>query len=177
MFREDKTTQMAARFLRLAGGRIPYIKLLKMLYIADKRMLIKHGKPITYDRWFALKHGPVLSATYNIIKGDAAAEYWPAHIKTESYDLALSHDPGSDALSVAEDRIIDEVFEEYKNHSEWGIVHAVHQMPEWEDPGDTSKEMTYESVLRIEGFDEEDINNTLANIRVQDDMKLVLESH
>ena len=67
MYREDKTTQMAARFVHLAGGRLPYIKLLNMLYIADKAMLIKWGKPITYDSWVATEYGPVLGHTSDLI--------------------------------------------------------------------------------------------------------------
>lgn len=177
MFREDKTTQMAARFLQLATGRLPYIKLLKLLYLADKQMLIEHGKPITYDRWFALKLGPILSATYNLIKCHDASEYWSHYIKTENYDIVFFSDPGSETLSVAEDRIIDAIFEKYKHHDKWQIVDAVHQLSEWEDPGDTSKEMTYEAVLRVEGFEEEDINNTMENIHFQNDRRLVIMEH
>ena len=174
MFRVDKTTQMAARFLQLAHEPIPYIKLLKLLYLADKQMLIKHGKPITYDRWYALKYGPVLSSTYNLIKGTVRSEYWSDHIKTEQYDVVLSSDPGSDALSTAEDRIIDGVFEKYKDMDKWELVDDLHQLPEWEDPGDSSKEITYQEVLRIEGLAKDDIDNILDNIRVQDDLDLVL---
>ena len=90
--------------------------------------------------------------------------------------MVLTNSPGSDALSVAEDRIIDAVYEKYKNHSKWGIVEVVHQLPEWEDPGDSSREISYESVLRTEGFGDEEIDNTLENIRVQDDIKLVVET-
>lgn len=176
MFREDKATQMTARFLQLTDGRLPYIKLLKLLYLADKQMLIDYGKPITYDRWYALKYGPVLSATYNLIKGDVPASYWSDYIHTENYDVVLSNDPGSDALSAAEDRIIDAVFEKYKNHDRWQMVDVVHQLPEWENPGDTSKEMTYEEVLRVEGFDEKDIDSILENIQIQDDVELALET-
>lgn len=166
MFREDKTTQMAARFLALADGRISYLKLLKLLYLADKQMLIDHGKPITYDRWYAMKHGPVLSSTYNLIKSTAPSEYWANYIHTEKYDVVLSDDPGTDALSTAEDRIIDTVFKKYQDHDGWQMVHIVQPLSEWEDPGDTSREMTYGDVLRVEGFDAEDIENILDNIRL-----------
>ena len=176
MFREDKTTQMAARFLQLAGGCLPYTQLMKLLYIADKQMLVEHGKPITYDRWFALKYGPALSSTYNLIKEEAPSTYWSDYIKTENSDVTLSSSPGADALSIAEDCIIDKVFAEYKGSSRWPIVDVVHEPLDWEDLEDTSKELTYEAVLRVEGFDEEDIAGILENIRVQDDSQLVLEA-
>lgn len=176
MFREDKTTQMAARFLNLANGRIPYIKLLKLLYLADKQMLIEHGKPITYDRWYAMKYGPILSSTYSLIKGNIPSKYWSKYIQTVDYDAVLNYELSSDDLSNAEDHIIDNIFDKYKDHDKWQVVHIAHQLPEWDNPGATSTEMTYEDVLRVEGFDESDIENILENIHVQDDIKLVRES-
>jgi hypothetical protein len=104
--------------LDLAGGRISYVKLLKMLYLADKQMLIERGYPITYDRWYAMQYGPILSATYNRIRGKTVSTYWSEYIDTDTdkFDVVLKGDPGSDDLSRAEDRIIDAVFEKYKNH-------------------------------------------------------------
>ncbi len=176
MFREDKTTQMAARFLQLAGGCLPYTQLMKLLYVADKQMLVEHGKPITYDRWFALKYGPALSSTYNLIKEEAHSTYWSNYITTENSNVTLSSSPGADALSIAEDRIIDKVFADFKSHSRWPMADVVHASLEWEDLKDSSKELTYEAVLRVEGFDEEDIAGILENIRIQDDTRLVLEA-
>ena len=46
-----------------------YLLLMKLLYIADKQMLVSHGKPITYDRWFSMKFRPVLSSTLDLIRG------------------------------------------------------------------------------------------------------------
>ena len=174
MFREDKVTQMAARFLDLAGGRISYVKLLKLLYLADKQMLIERGHPITYDRWYAMKHGPVLSATYNLIQGKTASAYWSDYIGTDNFDLVLKGDPGSDDLSRAEDRIIDAVFEKYKDHDTWDLVNELHEeLREWESPGNSSREMTYKSVLQHAGFGEEAIENILENIDIQNDLELV----
>ena len=176
MYREDKTTQMAASFLKLANGRMPYIKLLKMLYIADKQMLTQHGFPITYDRWVAMKHGPVLSTTYDLMKPNTPSVYWARHIRTEGYDVVLSDDPGSGDLSLAEDRIVAQVFAEFGRHTNKAIIRATHELPEWEDPGSTSTDIPYEEVLRIEGLDQEDIEAILENIEMQDDISRDLVS-
>ena len=61
------TTQLAARFLHKAGGSMPYLKLLKLMYYADRQMLITRGTLITFDKWVAMKLGPVLSSTYDLI--------------------------------------------------------------------------------------------------------------
>ena len=180
MFREDKTTQMAARFLSLANGRLEYIKLLKLLYLADKKMLIQRGHPITYDDCYAMKWGPVLSKTYDIIKGERESDYWSVFIETNGYDVELKDDPGSGKLSRAEDRIIDEVFEEYQHQESFDLVRHLHDtLQEWQrqQPGNSSKKMTYKLVLQTEGFGQEDIDNILANIALQDKIESLLESH
>ena len=46
MFREDKTTEMASRFLTLAGGKISAKTLMLMLYAADRRMLVQWENPL-----------------------------------------------------------------------------------------------------------------------------------
>jgi uncharacterized phage-associated protein len=47
----------------------------KVLFHADKMHLSRYGRPISGDRYVAMKHGPVPSATYDILKtvrGDAS---------------------------------------------------------------------------------------------------------
>ena len=62
-FREDKATQAAARLLRHAGGRMEYLKLIKLLYLAERESLVTLGSPLTYDACWSLPYGPILSAT------------------------------------------------------------------------------------------------------------------
>lgn len=40
----------------------------KVLFHADKAHLSRYGRPISGDRYVAMKHGPVPSATYDILK-------------------------------------------------------------------------------------------------------------
>ena len=50
-FNEKKATQAAARFLRLCKGCMNYMKLIKLLYIADREALLRWGRPITTDAY------------------------------------------------------------------------------------------------------------------------------
>ena len=65
MVQDKTTTQMAARFLKQARNKLPYIVLLKMLYLADRQMLIQYGEPITFDKWVSMENGPLLSGAYD----------------------------------------------------------------------------------------------------------------
>ena len=49
-FRFDKALQAAGLFLRLNGGRLKSLKLLKLLYLADRESLAVEGDTITGDR-------------------------------------------------------------------------------------------------------------------------------
>lgn len=174
MFREDKTTQMAAAILKRSGGRIKYIHLMKMLYFADKQMLVERGMPITYDAWVSMEHGPVLSSTLDLIRTKGKQpSYWSKHITTEGNDVVLQADPGDDDLSLAEDAIIEKVFGEWGHVDRWEVVRASHNLPEWNDPGQSVSPISYEEVLKVSGFTMEDTKGVLENIEMQDDLRLL----
>ena len=44
-FNERKATQAAAHFLKLAGGKMDYRKLMLLLYLADRKALLTWGRP------------------------------------------------------------------------------------------------------------------------------------
>lgn len=155
MFREDKATQMAAKFIKLSGGRLPYIHLIKMMYIADREKLFQTGLPVTFDNWVAMEHGPVLSRTYNRIRRDGSENYWSQNIRTEGYDVVLVNDPGDDALSEREDSIIANTFASWGKHDRWVVRDFTHTFPEWSDPGKSSLPISYRSALELNGFSPE----------------------
>lgn len=45
--------------------------IVKSLFIADRMHLNRFGRPITFDNYVAMDHGPVPSFSYNVLKGDA----------------------------------------------------------------------------------------------------------
>lgn len=49
--------------------RMGRLRLLKLLYIADREALTERARPITGDSPVAMDNGPVLSNTYDLIKG------------------------------------------------------------------------------------------------------------
>jgi len=66
MFNEKKATELAACFLSW-GGSMKFIKLLKLIYLADRAALDRAGPSLSTDRWVSMKHGPVPSQTYSLI--------------------------------------------------------------------------------------------------------------
>jgi hypothetical protein len=41
----EKATEAAAKFLKLRGGRMSYLKLIKLLYLLDREALLRWGRP------------------------------------------------------------------------------------------------------------------------------------
>jgi len=167
-FRERETTQAAAYLVKRAGGRLNYTKLLKLLYLADRTLLVRYGKPITYDQWVSMRHGPVLSRTYDLIKTPESGGYWARHLATDGYDAVMREDPGSDDLSPAAVQVLEEVYEQFGGLDTWAVRDAAHDLPEWTDPGNTAHPITYRSVLEVEGFGQEEVDAILENIEAQD---------
>jgi len=67
MFNETKATQAAARFLHLADDHLNYMVLIKLLYLADREALVRWGRPITFDTYYTMKYGPMLSNVHDLI--------------------------------------------------------------------------------------------------------------
>ena len=91
------------------------MKLIKLLYIIDRKALDIWGVTITSDTFFSLKHGPIVSQIYDYISSQADPDdpdYWNEHIqnrKIHSYSVKLTKDPGYDELSEREIILAKEV--------------------------------------------------------------------
>lgn len=168
-FREDKTTQAAARLLRLRGGRMSHLKLIKLLYLLDREALIRWGRPITYDWYYSMPHGPVLSFTLDRINGGGDEDtYWSHYIgERTNHEVGLRRnaDCPNDQLSPAEEALIEEVFEKYGSMTRWQLRDLSHTLPEWQDPQGSSVRIDHADILRYGGMSDEDVQH------VRDDLE------
>jgi hypothetical protein len=160
-FNEAKATQAASRLLRLRGGRMSYLKLIKLLYIIDREALIRWGRTVTTDRHVSMARGPVVSQIYDLITGDeppGTQSFWRQHISApQDFQIELHSDPGDGELSTAEEELIDEVFDEHGGKNRWDLVRYTHDLPEWQDPGGSSIPIAYRDILKAAGKTEAEI--------------------
>ena len=107
-FREDKASQVAAIFLKLRGGRMNHLKLMKLLYLAEREALIRLGRPIIFDYCVSMDHGPVLCQTLNLLHGESESDGHceKAISQPINNEVSLIDDPGDDKLSDDEDQLI-----------------------------------------------------------------------
>lgn len=160
-YREDRATQAAARLLQLRGGTMSYMKLLKLLYLADRQALLELGRPITFDRFVSMPHGPVLSRTCDLIASEPDPDrpsYWGQHISPPyNYEVKLvAGDVPNDQLSPAEEAVLDSVFKKFGWMNRFQLRDFTHTLPEWQDPYGSSIPIDVRDVLLAQGVDEED---------------------
>jgi hypothetical protein len=138
-FNEAKATQAASLFLRLAGGRLNYMLLIKLLYLTDREALLRWGRPVTFDEYFSMHKGPILSRVLDLITEEPEPDfqrYWDRFISAPSnWQVSLFGDPGTGQLSEAEEELIGEVFDQNKQYVEkpFELVRILHKrLPEWD---------------------------------------------
>jgi len=133
-FNFEKTLQAAAVLMTLDGDRMESIRLLKLLYIADREILAETGVPITGDNAVALKHGPVLNHVYGLIRGQATrAGEWADTLRTVNHNVELRKPIGRGKLNRAEVDKLQEITDRYRNDNVWEICDQTHDFPEWKD--------------------------------------------
>jgi uncharacterized phage-associated protein len=165
-FSERKATEAAAHLLHLRGGRMHFLKLLKLLYIADREALHRWGIPISHDNYVSMDHGPVLSQTYNLIR-DGGSRFWSEHISApfDDYEIRLIQDkPEAQKLSPAEERLLDEIYSQYGHANRWDLVEKTHKFPEWQDPHGSSIPISLREILHGLGEPEEEIEAIVAEL-------------
>ena len=152
LFNELKATQAAARLLTLRGGSMSYVKLIKLLYLADREALIRWGRPITTDRYVSLDIGPVVSRIYDLIRDEPPPNLfriWQKFIShPDNYEVRVLDDPGSSELCRCEQELIDEVYAQHGRHDRWTVVDYTRSLPEWTYPDGGALPIEYRDILR-----------------------------
>jgi len=159
-FDEAKATQAAAFILKLRGGQMHYVKLIKLLYLADREALIRWGIPITTDRYVSMDHGPVLSNIFNLITEEVPKPTWSRFISAPlgEYEVKLLQEAPTDRLSRAEENLLREIYEQYGYRNRWDIVkNVMHKLPEWTYPEGSAVPISIREIMQGAGEDEQEI--------------------
>jgi uncharacterized phage-associated protein len=166
-FDEKKATEAAAFLLKMRGGRMSYLKLIKLLYLADREALRKWGFSVTNDYHVSMPHGPVVSNTYNLMIDDAEKPFWSQYISAPLgvYELELLAECPTDKLSRAEERLLAEIFERYGRMTRWQLRDYTHGLPEWHDPQGSSLPISVNEILEVQGLSSEDIEAVTRNLK------------
>lgn len=175
-FHVEKVAQAAAVLLKTEDTRrMGRLRLLKLLYIADRERMQESGRPITGDRVVAMDHGPVLSQTYRLIRGEAMlTPQWERYIRTNGpRDVVLVEDPGVGKLTRKEIAKLHEVAKRYEEWDDYFIAKYTHSFPEYiknEPPTGSCKNIPLDDVLEATGLMaiKDQLLSDAANLEVAD---------
>ena len=135
------------------------LRLLKLLYIADRESLQETARTVTGDHAAALDHGPVLSRTYGCIKGtDAEAPLWERYFRNSDLDVRLVKDPGNDLLSRFEIEKLQAAAARFRDQNDWEVAEFTHAFREWiahKPEAGSSRPIPVRSILEAVGLGEE----------------------
>jgi len=145
----EKTAQAVGFLLRQPGrDHCAYMKVLKLLYVAERESFLETGAPITGDTLVSMDKGPVLSATYNLMQSPSNHAFWARCFRPRGdHELAIASDPGTDLLCPYEIDKLSQVAVRFADKDRWDASRDTHNLPEWEDPQGSSKIILLKTIL------------------------------
>ncbi len=167
LFDERKTAQAAALLLFKAGGRLPLLKLMKLMYLSERLSLQRYGDSITGDRFVSMQHGPVLSKMLDLANGFQTSNPggWETWINDKSdhavalRDSSMIRSPELDLLALSDTDIecLTDTWEKFGSWEKFKLRDYTHTdaCPEWEDPMGSSRPIPYSRILKAVGHSPE----------------------
>lgn len=160
-YSETKATAVASFFLSQAGGQLEDLKLMKLMYLAEREAIRVRNVGITGDTFYSMKNGPVLSQTLDRLNpqdGTFDKGIWREHISVPSQWLVKLEQPYDIKrdLSRREIRILHEIWDQFGSWTKWDLVDHVHDFGEWSDPGNSRRIIAFQDILRGLGFSSEE---------------------
>ena len=149
----DAAIQAFGVLLRREGKRASRLRLLKLLYMAARESIRRHGRPIAGGKLVAMQHGPVNSPIYDLINGEHVAEArWSQYFRNDGRDIVLEYEPDVGKLSRQDVELLNEIVDANSNLDDWSVANKTHAFPEWRknypDPfANTSRPIQLEELI------------------------------
>ena len=137
--RERHAAQLAAAFILKAGRALGVVRLMKLMYLAEREAMRRCGLPILFDDIYAMREGMALSQTFDLMtakQGTPSTGEWAEYIAPPSHrglDVRQGVGPTSlDVLGRPEMEVVDCVWKRHGASSRDALVHEVHhRLDEW----------------------------------------------
>jgi len=155
-------------------------RLMKLLYIADRKAFRDIGRPILGGPLFAMERGPVLKNVYELVREQhVELPLWSQYYRRTNTNLVQVKEPDVGILSEYEIETLQAVAKEHQDHDEVDLVEITHDFAEWKDnnPGKSDpKPISTKEVLNAVGRGEE-ADKIMAFANASTGFKRLVESH
>ena len=160
-FNERKATAAAAFLLQQEGGTMDYMRLVKLLYLAERESLARLGHPLAGDTYYALDQGPILNRVLDLCKHKSSGA-WVGQIERSGlWAVHLKGTPDLGPLSPAEMTILEDIAKTYRDRDQWELSRLMHGLAEWTDPRGSRIEIAPADILAALGKTPEQIREIL----------------
>jgi uncharacterized phage-associated protein len=176
-FNLEKAIEATGYLLQLYGIQKPinFMRILKLLYLADRKALEDWERPITYDTYVSMKHGQVLSNTYDFMKRQTQSEAWDKYFENKFYYwISLKEPIKLNCLSPAEIELLEQIYNKYGDYNMYDLAQMTHDLPEYVDPGDSSIITPMDNLLRSLSYDEDEIERIIEELHSEASVDLIL---
>lgn len=128
----EKAVQAVGVVLRCEGKQVGRLRLLKLLYIADREALKDTGTPILGSKIVAMQHGPLHSEILDLINGNHIEEpVWSRHFRNVGRDVVLDQEPETGKLSRYEIELLIRIVDERRDREDYELAVETHGFKEW----------------------------------------------
>lgn len=169
-FRSTKAAQLSAFFALQSEGQIEKLKLIKLIYLAERRSLKEYEQPMLFDEFYSLPHGPICSSTLNGIDGIIHDDMWSKYIYRNENEIVptkrFTRDD-LDELSNVEISIATKIWRRFGKLTAPQIRNYFHKKcPEYTEIERGRLPISYRSVLEaLANPYAEDIDREIAALR------------
>lgn len=183
----EKIVELMLHLAHQCPGADKY-QAVKFFYLADREHLKRYGRPITYEKYYAMEYGPVASTVLDLLNGKLGV-LKPIGLKELPFGTEAGRTPDGkyattfirqpkreidrDMFSRSDLAVFDEVVAKYKDASFDDLFKATHEHFAWINAWTTRRygeraEMYYEEMIEDEGKREalvSDIEPVAAHMR------------
>lgn len=142
------------KFLAILGrlvescGPMTKLKIVKLLYLLDRRHFNLHGRPVLGDRYLRMDYGPMPSLAKDLIdvieekasfkvkpvaEGKTLAKHFKARRTGSHPEIDLVKLPPTDVLSESDVEALDWVVKNFGGRSASNLVEITHRHPVWKE--------------------------------------------
>jgi len=154
-FRSEKAAQICAYFATQSGGTIEKLKLIKLVYLSERKFLSEYHHPMLFDEYYSLPHGPICSSTLNGINGIIHESLWDKYIARDGNIVVAVKSVERDDLdyiSDAEMEVLHGIWNKFSGLTASQIRNYTHEhCPEYTETDKARIPISYRQIFEAIG--------------------------
>ena len=128
----SKAIQAACVLLRRDGNRMSRLRLLKLLYLSERKHLRQTGTLMLGGRFVATNHGPVHGDILALMNSEhMGVTFWSSQFHRIGRDIQIDDQPGVGELSPFEIDLLNSISDQFLSMDDWELAELTRSFPEF----------------------------------------------